>query len=56
MLVDSSLGTADARVRGHLAGDAVDALIREHRRGSADHGHALWTLLTLETFLRREGW
>jgi asparagine synthase (glutamine-hydrolysing) len=55
-LLDGSLGAADARVRGLLAGDAVDALIREHRRGGADHGHALWTLLTLETFLRREGW
>ena len=25
-------------------------------RGARNHGHALWTLLTLEVFLRREGW
>jgi asparagine synthase (glutamine-hydrolysing) len=55
-LLDSTLGAPDARVRRHLAGHAVDALIHEHGRGTADHGHALWTLLTLETFLRREGW
>ena len=54
--VDSTLGAAGARVRGHVSGAALDALVAEHRRGSHDHGHALWTLLTLEVFLRREGW
>jgi asparagine synthase (glutamine-hydrolysing) len=54
--VASSLGARDARVKQHLAGDAVDHLLAEHQSGSRNHGHALWTLLTLEVFLRREGW
>ena len=52
----STLGARDARVREHLAGAAVDAMLAEHRAGARNHGHALWTLLTLEVFLRREGW
>ncbi len=51
----SMLG-ADARVRAHLQPDALDALVTEHAEGRRDHGHALWALLTLEVFLRREGW
>lgn len=51
----SMLG-AGARVRGHLNGDALDQLLTEHHDGVAQHGHALWTLLTLELFLRRHGW
>ena len=31
-------------------------LLAEHASGQRNHGHALWTLLTLEVFLRREGW
>jgi asparagine synthase (glutamine-hydrolysing) len=45
-----------ARMRAHVDGDALDALLVEHRSGRANHGHALWTLLTLELFLRRQGW
>ncbi len=45
-----------ARVRNHLRPDAVNRLVAEHERGAADHGHALWTLLTLEVFLEREDW
>jgi asparagine synthase (glutamine-hydrolysing) len=45
-----------ARVRGHLNGGAIDQLLAEHRGGAAGHGHALWTLLTLELFLRRHDW
>jgi asparagine synthase (glutamine-hydrolysing) len=45
-----------ARVRGHLNSEAVDQLLAEHRTGAGRHGHALWTLLTLELFLRRHGW
>lgn len=33
---------------------AIERMVAEHARGSADHGHALWTLLTLEVFLRKE--
>jgi asparagine synthase (glutamine-hydrolysing) len=51
----SMLGNG-ARVRGHLNGEALDRLLAEHRSGSAAHGHALWTLLTLELFLRRHRW
>jgi asparagine synthase (glutamine-hydrolysing) len=49
------LGRA-ARVRGRVNGHALDRMLSEHRSGAAGHGHALWTLLTLELFLRRHGW
>jgi asparagine synthase (glutamine-hydrolysing) len=45
-----------ARLRGHLNAAAVDQLLMEHRSRTGQHGHALWTLLTLELFLRRHGW
>ena len=51
----SMLGSG-ARVRGHLNGAALDELLAEHEKGAARHGHALWTLLTLELFLRRHRW
>src|SRR4051812_26200679 len=52
---DSMLGRG-ARVRVPLRGEAVDRLLAEHRSGAAAHGHTLWTLLTLEVFLRRHEW
>jgi asparagine synthase (glutamine-hydrolysing) len=54
--VGSTLGAPDARIKEHLAGGAVDRLLAEHDAHTRDHGEALWTLLTLEVFLRREGW
>jgi asparagine synthase (glutamine-hydrolysing) len=54
--VDGTLGAPDAHVKQHLVPDAVDRLLAEHATGRRDHGHALWTLLTLEVFLRRERW
>ena len=54
--VDSTLGVADAHVKRHLVSDAVDRMLAEHASRTRNHGHALWTLLTLEVFLRREGW
>jgi asparagine synthase (glutamine-hydrolysing) len=54
--VASTLGAPDARVRRHLAPEAVDRLLAEHQTGRRNHGQALWTLLTLEVFLRRERW
>lgn len=51
----SMLG-GQARLRRHLEGDALDAMLAEHRVGRAAHGHALWTLLTLELFLRKHDW
>jgi len=47
---------AGASVRGHLEDEALDQLLAEHRSGAAGHGHALWTLLTLEIFLRQHEW
>ncbi len=52
----ATLGAPDARVRHHLAPAAVDAMLDDHARGRAEHGQALWMLLTLEVFLRGEGW
>jgi asparagine synthase (glutamine-hydrolysing) len=52
--VASTLGAPDARVRRHLAGGPLDTLLIQHARGRANHGKALWMLLTLEVFLRRE--
>ena len=54
--VDGTLGAPDAHVKKHLVPEAVDRLLAEHDSGARNHGHALWTLLTLEVFLRREGW
>jgi asparagine synthase (glutamine-hydrolysing) len=45
-----------ARLAQHLHGPAVRQLMDEHRAGAADHGHSIWTLLTLEVFLRQVGW
>ena len=54
--VAGTLGAQDASVKRHLVPESVDALLREHWSGARNHGHALWTLLTLEVFLHREGW
>jgi asparagine synthase (glutamine-hydrolysing) len=54
--VAGTLGAPDARVKQHLDGAAVDRILAEHEARTRNHGHALWTLLTLEVFLRREGW
>lgn len=54
--LESQLGSADARLRSYVHPDALDAMMAEHQQGMVNHGHALWTLLTLEVFLRREGW
>jgi asparagine synthase (glutamine-hydrolysing) len=54
--VASTLGPPDARVKAHLVPAVVDRLIAEHDSRARNHGHALWTLLTLEVFLRRQNW
>jgi len=54
--VDATLGAPDASVRSYLKSEALDGLVAEHQSGGADHHEALWVLLTLEVFLRREGW
>ena len=53
--IASMLGP-EARVRAHLHGDGLDRLLAQHQAGEHHHGQALWALLTLEVFLRREGW
>jgi len=50
----ATMGSPDARVKRHLVPEAIDKLLAEHDSGARNHGHALWTLLTLEVFLRRE--
>jgi len=45
-----------ARIRHHVREEALDQILAEHRTGVASHGHALWTLLTLELFLRKHDW
>lgn len=52
---NAALGAA-ARVRTHVVGAELDRLLAEHRDGIRNHGHALWTLLTLELFLRANDW
>jgi asparagine synthase (glutamine-hydrolysing) len=54
--VASTLGAPDSRVKAHLDAEAVDGILAAHDRRERNHGHALWTLLTLEVFLRREAW
>jgi asparagine synthase (glutamine-hydrolysing) len=54
--VEGMLCSNASHVARHLREEAVRALVGEHMAGAADNGHAIWTLLTLEVFLRREDW
>jgi asparagine synthase (glutamine-hydrolysing) len=51
MLVDT-LTTSAARSRGLFSPTATGRLLQAHGQGQADHTRALWTLLTLELWLR----
>ena len=51
-----TLSAPSARLRGYLDADALEDIVNEHMSGRSDHGHSLWTLLTLEVFLQKEGW
>jgi asparagine synthase (glutamine-hydrolysing) len=51
MLIDT-LTSGAARSRGLLSGAATARLLQAHQQGRADHARALWTLLTLELWLR----
>ncbi len=51
LVEDNLLGAP--RLARWLRIEPVRALLAEHRRGHADHGHQLWTLLTLELWLRK---
>jgi asparagine synthase (glutamine-hydrolysing) len=50
------LGSPTTSLRAHVDGDALDTILAEHISGRVDRGHALWTVLTLEVFLRSRGW
>ncbi|MDQ3980549.1 MAG: asparagine synthase (glutamine-hydrolyzing) [Actinomycetota bacterium] len=54
--LDAMLCAPSTRLRRYVVPEELDRLIGEHRHGIANHGHSLWTLLTLEVFLRREDW
>jgi asparagine synthase (glutamine-hydrolysing) len=55
-LFEARVLAADARLLAWLQPGPLQALWRQHQGGGADHGHALWALLTLETWLRgRDG-
>ncbi|MDQ6909535.1 MAG: asparagine synthase (glutamine-hydrolyzing) [Actinomycetota bacterium] len=54
--VTDRLTNPHARLRRHLRPAAIDSMLAEHASGTNNHGHALWTLLTLELFLRTEDW
>ena len=52
----ATLLAPDARLNEHLVAEEIHRMVAEHESGARNHGHALWTLLTLEVFLRRHGW
>jgi asparagine synthase (glutamine-hydrolysing) len=53
---EAMLCSPGSRVRNFLHRDGLDALVDGHMSGRDDAGNSLWTLLTLEVFLRREDW
>ncbi len=54
-LFESRVLAPDARLLAWVRREPVAALWAEHLSGGADHGHALWALLTLESWLRKRG-
>lgn len=53
---EGMLCSGSSRIRHHLRAEGVHELVARHMDGRTDAGNALWTLLTLEVFLRREDW
>jgi asparagine synthase (glutamine-hydrolysing) len=53
--VDRLLAPDRIAAQGLLRAEAVARLVTEHRNGAADHGRALWTLLTLEDWIDHWG-
>jgi len=53
-LVDDALRSG-ARLSRRLPAGALGRLLDEHQSGRSDRGHQLWTLLTLELWLRKHG-
>ncbi len=54
--VRGMLCSQGSRVREYLAPPAIDEIVNEHQASAANYGDTIWSLLTLEIFLRREGW
>ena len=54
-LFEGRVLAADARIWRWIERPPVERLWGEHQAGTADRGHALWALLTLETWLRARG-
>jgi asparagine synthase (glutamine-hydrolysing) len=50
--VEGTLCSSSARVNSLLPASAVSEIVASHQAGVANHGHAIWTLLTLEVWLR----
>ena len=44
-----------ARLARRLRPGALERLVADHDTGRIDRGHQLWTLLTLELWLRKHG-
>ena len=51
--VESLLLDPDSRMFEWLRPGPIRVLVESHQAGLADHGHALWALMTLEAWLRR---
>ena len=45
---------ADSPLWDWLEPDPVQSIVRQHLCGTVDHGHKLWSLLTLDGWLRRQ--
>jgi len=52
-LVEDRILSPDSALWSWLRADPVRALVKRHMAGTADHGHQIWALLTLEGWLRR---
>src|SRR5262249_41914777 len=52
-MVDSLLLDGRMRERGVFDDRAIRTIWREHRRGSHDHRHRLWSLVMLELWFRQ---
>ena len=53
---EGMLSSQHTRIGELVHAGAVRSLVAGHMSGQANHGHGIWTLLTLEVFLRQEGW
>lgn len=45
-----------AHIRQHMNAAAIDEVLTVHQSARRNYGHGIFALLTLELFLRREGW